>query len=1328
MAVSCAPFYRFSSRPFFLLLLFPADPNENTFRYVISLPFPTTANAANAGGGNSSNTVHLATGKVILKSLAPPPSTAPAETSGTAPPPSTAPAAAAPSTASGTAKADAGKGAAAKGGKDAAAAPALSAADAAAAAGPWIWCVEWKASKLFLHKSSVTALQAHIASGNSLDGTFRRVQIEAVEEDDPLDPVFGLEQGLRLAEEDYAYRGAVSLVLDSLLTAGETVLKTETDLKPPVDPVSEEEKAADATAKATRDAQWAEYQANKAKAAGGKGGKDAKGGKAPAKGKDAKGKDAKGKDAKGKDAKGGKGGADAGPAENAAPPPHPFIAAGSFVRYNLTLNTPLNPRPPTPPPVKISASDLIPSRPKPLQQPPGLDASQSFRREVANAVVAIAREYSLTIQRLQAQQQQQQQQQGGGGGNIPEEVKRRELLASLKTSGVYSSMKSTFKTAALRIAKERFSHMPGAADPSGSLGRDMLVSYLYAYLIGQMHAAVNSSLGEAELAASLVTGIEGVMNSMGAGAGAQQGQGQGQGQGAAPAAAGPGEGETASMRLRRIALECESSGRFARAERCHQSRVMHLEEASAKGSSLGVYASLPAWHDFALFYCRRGGKAYLKALTCLREALSIDSKFIPSLVLAASVQAIRGQLEEALVYSDSAMHLCEEALGGPSASRGEQQEVNPADPFVNAAPLCYGLHSLLLTLKGSNKSEESGHALLEGTSALQQLLISRGLPEEEAQRCGTAGAILLIVSRSLLSAGLNSLARKSLQLAADALADTDAPPSQKADLLILRAKWFLQTVNALASVELKENTASQDVSDASDGQLTAADAAVGAAAVGGGGAPVRRKSRGPAGQGGLDATVASLAAGNAPGASSGGIAGGSSGAGTASGSNPLHFTALGIRVPISLTSGKAYDGAPVTGAQCEAELDKALALTASAGIGNGNGAPEAWFLKASLHLSGLLQPDSNLPLPLYGEGSGVDGNTILGGVVGGGGGPSISVGIPSVLAGSPDPADVDPIDVNRAIACLEMAMGNHLEPVGLSAGGGMVSSFLNRAPLSVTGLPALMAAATASASSEEEAQQAVMTLVSAEVSSYGNVGGGCLHDDEFHGARTYLLCASLHLHMSTVASDTTPMAGPPGVVSRTAGQHLEAARESFLRAAEATRSVHSESSPAEAAAHAALTTELAGAGHMSAAAAAVSSSSAQPSFQQTKAWSIALLGLGRVAWASNDAVLAEALLSEANVLDNQNSSVWGWLAFLCLNSEPLRDREAAASIDQALKLVSQRAVPSVFFCLFSSAASSSSFSLFLLLLSFLCSRCRGLSATTPRPPSCCKDWRIATGS
>jgi hypothetical protein len=609
----------------------------------------------------------------------------------------------------------------------------------------------------------------------------------------------------------------------------------------------------------------------------------------------------------------------------------------------------------------------------------------------------------------------------------------------------------------------------------------------------------------------------------------------------------------------------------------HQSRVLHLEEAAAKGHSGGpgaTYASRGAWHEYALFYCRRG--AALKALTCLREVLAIDAQTLPALLLAAAVQGARGQLEEALVYSDSAVAAAEAGVGSPSARAEAGSLPDPSNPVANAAPLCYGLHSLLLSLKG--RGEESGAALLAAEGSLQQLLAARGVAEDYVPRAATPGAVLLLVARSLLAANLNSFARKALQLAADALADTDAPACQRADLLTLRARWFLQTTNALAAPELRETAGAALVSDASEGNGVAAATGAGADAL-----RPRRKSRNA-----TEAPFGETAASR--GGSRKSIAGG------AGASNPLLLTALGVSVPIALTSGKAYDGAPVTGQQCAAELERAVALEPSCA--------EAWQLKAALQLSGLLHPEANtfrVAAPAEDStttGAGASGTAADGAV------EVATAAIPSPLPGAPDVADVGIDDLLKALRYLGMAAGTLRPPVAQGPAG-----LLHSLPV---------------ADVDDGAQAGEAW----SLCSRSGVGAGGVHDDEFGPARLHLQVAALHQHCSTVTSEAPPL---PGSTTLNAGDHLTAAREAYLRAAEATRTAPSHVTAGEARAHAAL---LAEGGGLSVTA-APRADTAAAGLSAPKAWAVALLGLGRSAWAASDPVMAEALLSEANTLDNQ---------------------------------------------------------------------------------------------
>ena len=62
------------------------------------------------------------------------------------------------------------------------------------------------------------------------------------------------------------------------------------------------------------------------------------------------------------------------------------------------------------------------------------------------------------------------------------------------------------------------------------------------------------------------------------------------------------------------------------------------------------------------------------------------------------------------------------------------------------------------------------------------------------------------------------------------------------------------------------------------------------------------------------------------------------------------------------------------------------------------------------------------------------------------------------------------------------------------------------------------------------------------------------------------------------------------------------------------------------------------------------------------------LGVGKACLKMNNLNEAEEALAEANIIDNRNAQVWGYLALMCLQVEPRRDQEADQSLRQAIKL------------------------------------------------------------
>jgi hypothetical protein len=67
-----------------------------------------------------------------------------------------------------------------------------------------------------------------------------------------------------------------------------------------------------------------------------------------------------------------------------------YSEAGAILALTTEVDAPLNPRPVEPKAPPLTTTDLVPPRGPAPSAPPGLDASQQFRREVSNAVAVVA--------------------------------------------------------------------------------------------------------------------------------------------------------------------------------------------------------------------------------------------------------------------------------------------------------------------------------------------------------------------------------------------------------------------------------------------------------------------------------------------------------------------------------------------------------------------------------------------------------------------------------------------------------------------------------------------------------------------------------------------------------------------------------------------------------------------------------------------------------------------------------------------------------------------------------------------------------------------------
>jgi tetratricopeptide (TPR) repeat protein len=945
--------------------------------------------------------------------------------------------------------------------------------------------VEWPPVSVFASRGTLSLLQSQlIQRGRALCCTLRRFATEPIDDVSidavgflaaagaaavpavaplsyPVDPAFGrvyVDGQRRIASEDFEYRAAVSVALDGLLQVGAQRVEAEVNVEPLH--VESEDQAAQEALAGVRDAAWSDYSAARAKAGAIAAASTIGSGKPGAGGKAAAGvKAAKKAPAAAGGAKGDKKGAaapdaPATPNGDMPPPLHPYVAANTVCSMMLSLDRPLNPRPDTPVVPLPLASNVVPPRGPALRAPVGLDASQEFRRECSNAVAAIAVEYRNTLQRLRRVVD--------AGGYVSEDDRRRELLNAVRASGLYERQKDALKRCAFRIIRERFALVPGVRDSSGQSGRDTLASHLYAYMVGQMHAAVNAVLKEADSLAQSTTLPGDASNSL-------------------SALADNAAREPPLLRLFRVASECEFAGYWGRAATLHQTRITVAEERAAQGQSSGRYEP-SVWHDYGAFCLRRGRAHWPKAVACLREAVSIDAEFVPSLLLLACLQLARGQAADAFVFSHSATVAVQQNSGDRSR--------------VAVAPLAFGIHAFVAQYTNDAQSNEPTVTRGKALEALRTLLIETcGLNPADADHACGDGALYLIVSRYLLDAGLERLARKGLEIASNAFVDSDCPRAQRVDLSVLRARQFLQTLRVHVERDLSLSAGEENGPDAKSANL----------------------------------------------------------------SQLLSLTGIDEVVQFSATK-QAYDGAITSVPACLDALDAAIEQDPHNW--------EAWAMKGAAYLGGVSETQDEFLGDIF------------------------------ALQGYPDIADLSLTEVERGVYGLEMAAGHFAQMHGDSMGRKQMSMICS--------------------------------------SLYG-VGGGQLASDPFVLTRLLMRIAHCHQHL---ASAHDAHGGREHQAQHR--KHLESATQFYTKAALESNapSVFDGKEP----------------------------SVAFPAYVGEKPWSPALMGVGRTLWALGDSTGAESAFSESNTLDNQNPLSWAWLALVMLSSTPLRDREAAACLDQASRL------------------------------------------------------------
>ena len=157
---------------------------------------------------------------------------------------------------------------------------------------------------------------------------------------------------------------------------------------------------------------------------------------------------------------------------------HPYEAGGTYLRVQLTLSRPLNPRPPTPPPPLPRPSDIIPKRQLPHLAPKS--AAQEFEAQVGAVVQSMVAEWRTLFPGFDPHEVSSIE---------DKEERRRALLFQLNSSGQYYVFKEKLKRAVVRLVRETM-HRPGN-DPASAAQLDLFYNELYVTLTQRVHVALN---------------------------------------------------------------------------------------------------------------------------------------------------------------------------------------------------------------------------------------------------------------------------------------------------------------------------------------------------------------------------------------------------------------------------------------------------------------------------------------------------------------------------------------------------------------------------------------------------------------------------------------------------------------------------------------------------------------------------------------------------------------------------------------------------------------------------------------------------------------------
>lgn len=301
-----------------------------------------------------------------------------------------------------------------------------------------------------------------------------------------------------------------------------------------------------------------------------------------------------------------------------------YISAKTRFTVNLQFSRPLTAIQLYP---KLLPRDLIPPRQPPLLEWPS--AELEFDVETTEVIRKLARQFAVSANTV-----------GWDADAALAQKRKRLLLYSVNKSGAYYQMKEALKPAVVRIAKEirqKEAKMKGLTDVDldSSLSAEelpRLLTKLHAQLTDQLHLTLNKYMSQ----------DPGQKNSR------FISRDKATSTGSTNVLKVTSLGNFTPIQLKTLAMEAELCDDFESASDYHERRVkLPMAGKTPNLENWEPEDCAEHWYDFALFWSRRQNIA--EAERCFKQAISIDTQHIPSLLAYGAVLMDQGDLERAEV-------------------------------------------------------------------------------------------------------------------------------------------------------------------------------------------------------------------------------------------------------------------------------------------------------------------------------------------------------------------------------------------------------------------------------------------------------------------------------------------------------------------------------------------------------------------------------------------------------------------------------------------------------------------------------------------------------